>query len=123
MYKGGRGPESDSCSEGTRLASDGRQPARKRRKTAVISFQNGPKKAEIYWTSQSELQRMKLLRAAETPQQRQARLEQNRMRNAESRAAGTPQRRQEIDPVDEYAGQFSGKYNCTELCKSAIEPW
>jgi uncharacterized membrane-anchored protein len=33
-------------------------------------------------------------RAAETPQQRQARLEQNRTGNAESRAAETPQQRQ-----------------------------
>jgi hypothetical protein len=56
LYKGGHGPESDSCSEGTRLARDGRQPARKRRKSAVICFQNGPTKAEIYWTSQPELQ-------------------------------------------------------------------
>jgi hypothetical protein len=56
LYKGGRGPESDSCSEGTRLARVGRQPARKRRRSAVICFQNGPKKAEIYWTSHPELQ-------------------------------------------------------------------
>jgi hypothetical protein len=37
--------------------------------------------------------RMKLLGAAETTQERQARLEQN-MRNAESRAAETPQQRE-----------------------------
>jgi hypothetical protein len=41
---------------------------------------------------------MKLLRVAETPQQRQARLEQNRTRNAEAR------------------------YNCTQFCKSTIVP-
>jgi hypothetical protein len=64
LYKGARGPESDSCSEGTRLAKNGRQPARKRRKTAVICFQNGPKKAEIYWTSQPELQEDEVLNSS-----------------------------------------------------------
>jgi hypothetical protein len=56
-YIGSRGPESDSCSDGTRLARDGRQPAPKRRKSADICFQNGSKKAEIYWPSQPELQK------------------------------------------------------------------
>jgi hypothetical protein len=37
---------------------------------------------------------MELLRAAETPQQRQERLEQNRTRNAEARAAETTQQRE-----------------------------
>jgi hypothetical protein len=77
MYKGARGPKSDSCSEGTRLARDGRQPARKRRKSAVICFQNGPKKAKSIGQVNPNCERMKLLRAAEAPQQRQARLEQN----------------------------------------------
>jgi hypothetical protein len=52
----GRGLESDSCSDSTRLARDGRQPARKK-KSAVISFKNGTKKAEIYLRSQPELQK------------------------------------------------------------------
>jgi hypothetical protein len=59
LYKGGRGPESDGSSEGTRLARDGHQPARKRRKSAVICFQNGSKKAEV----NPNCKGMKLLRA------------------------------------------------------------
>jgi hypothetical protein len=66
LYKGGRGPESDSCSEGTRQGRDGRQPARKRRKSAVIRFHNGSKKAEIYWTSQPELQRDEVVKSRPT---------------------------------------------------------
>jgi hypothetical protein len=57
LHKGGRGPRGFSCSEGRRMARDGRQPARKKRKSAVICFQNGSKKAEIYWTNQPELQK------------------------------------------------------------------
>jgi hypothetical protein len=57
LHKGGRGPRGYSSREGRKLAKDGRQPAPKRRKSAVICFQNGPKKAEIYWRSQPELER------------------------------------------------------------------
>jgi hypothetical protein len=44
LYKGAHGPESDSCSEGTRLARDGHQSARKKRKSernyVISSSQN-----------------------------------------------------------------------------------
>jgi hypothetical protein len=78
LYKGGREPcwrmpavsycllacllESDSCSEGTRLARGDRRPAQK--KSAVICFQNDNKKAEIYWTSQPELQRDEVVKGS-----------------------------------------------------------
>jgi hypothetical protein len=55
-----------SSSEGRRLARNGRQPARKRRKSAVIRLQNGPKKTEIYWTSQPELQRDEVVKSGPT---------------------------------------------------------
>jgi hypothetical protein len=63
LHKGGRGPRGYSSNEGRRLARDGRQPARKRRKSAVTCFQNGSKKAEIYWTSQPELQRDEVVKS------------------------------------------------------------
>jgi hypothetical protein len=66
LHKGGRGPRGYSSSEGRRLARDGRQPSRKRRKSAVIRIQNGSKKAEIYWTSQPELQRDEVVRSRST---------------------------------------------------------
>jgi hypothetical protein len=53
----------DSSIEGRRLARDGPQPAWKRRKSAVICFQNAPKKAEVYWTSQSELQKDEVVKS------------------------------------------------------------
>jgi hypothetical protein len=63
LHKGGCGPRGYSSSEGTRLARDGRQPARKRRESAVIRFQNGSKKVEIYWTSKSELHRDEVVKS------------------------------------------------------------
>jgi hypothetical protein len=68
LHKGGREPRGYSSSEGRRLARDGRQPARKGRKSAVtcICFQNGPKKAEIYWTSQPDLQRDEVVKGRPT---------------------------------------------------------
>jgi hypothetical protein len=66
LHKGGRGPKSYSSSEGRMLASDGRQPDRKGRKSAVICFQNGSKKAEVYWTSQPELQMDEVVKSSPT---------------------------------------------------------
>jgi hypothetical protein len=66
LHIGGRGPRGYSSSEGRRLARDGRQPARKRWKSAVIRFQNGSKKAEIYWTRQPELQRDEVVKRRPT---------------------------------------------------------
>jgi hypothetical protein len=59
-YKRGRCQESDSCSDSTR---DGRKPALNKGKSAVISFQNGTNKAEIYWTIQPELQKDEVVKS------------------------------------------------------------
>jgi hypothetical protein len=57
----------------------------------LFAFRKAPRKRKSIGQVNPNCKWMKLLRAAETPQQRQARSEQNRTRNAESRAAETPQ--------------------------------
>jgi hypothetical protein len=63
----------------------------------VLAFRMATRKRKCTGGLDPNSLRMKLLRVAETPQQRQARLEQNRTRNAEAR------------------------YNCIQFFKSAIE--
>jgi hypothetical protein len=60
----------------------------------LIAFRMAPRKRKSIGQVNWNCKRTKLLRAAENTQQRQARLEHNRTRNAEFRVAETPQQRQ-----------------------------
>jgi hypothetical protein len=60
----------------------------------LFAFRMAPRKRKSIGQVNPNCKRMKFLIAAETPQQRQTRLEQNRTKNAESRAAETPQQRE-----------------------------
>jgi hypothetical protein len=60
----------------------------------LVAFRMAPRKWKSIGRVNPNSLRMKLLRAAETPQQRQVCLEQNRTRNAEARAAETTEQRE-----------------------------